>query len=146
MSKLLLYILLPFWIFAAPEWGTNLENAFVKAEEENKLILLNFSGSDWCGPCIMMHRNLFDSREFVQYADEHLELVKADFPRKKANQLSVGQTIYNENLAERYNPNGTFPLTLLLSPEGEVLHAWKGYSRKLKTEEFIATIQENVLH
>lgn len=107
-------------------WQTDFDKASEQAKTEHKFILLNFSGSDWCGPCIRMHKEIFESNEFKQYAGEHLVLVNADFPRLKKNQLSAEQLKKNNHLAEMYNKEGDFPLTLLLNKEGKVLKTWQG--------------------
>ena len=109
-------------------WGTNMEQAQLEAKQESKLILLNFSGSDWCGPCMKLRRDVFDSEEFLAYAKDKLVLVNADFPRQKKNRLDAEQVKRNEALAEKYNTKGTFPYTLLLDANGRVLKAWEGNS------------------
>lgn len=107
-------------------WETDFSEAQQKAKKDHKLILLNFSGSDWCGPCIRMHSTIFESQEFKSFADNRLVLINADFPRLKKNQLSKVQQGKNDQLADRYNPNGIFPLTLLLDEEGKVIKSWEG--------------------
>lgn len=109
------------------EWLTNFDAAKEKAKEDNKLILLNFSGSDWCAPCIKMKKEVFESETFFSKSDKQLVLVRADFPRSKKNQLSPDQTKHNEALAEKYNPDGKFPFTLLLDANGKVIREWDGY-------------------
>lgn len=108
-------------------WKTDFDKASAQAKTEHKLILLNFSGSDWCGPCIRMHKEIFESKEFTQYAGEHLVLVNADFPRLKKHQLSADQLKMNNHLAELYNKEGDFPLTVLLNTEGKVIKTWQGF-------------------
>jgi thioredoxin-related protein len=110
------------------EWKTDFEKAKEQAAAEKKLILLNFSGSDWCGPCIRLKKEVFESQGFSDVADSRLILVRADFPRQKKNKLPEDQTRHNERLAEQYNANGKFPLTLLLSSDGRVLKEWDGYA------------------
>lgn len=132
--------LVPFlWLLGG--WGNNLEKALADAGPAQKLVILNFSGSDWCGPCILLKKEVFESDGFKELADNKLELVRADFPRQKKNQLPREQVKYNESLAERYNPSGKFPLTLLLSPDGKVLHTWDGYPKDLIPDKMIKTIQ-----
>ena len=109
------------------DWPTNMQNAQVQAKAEKKKILLNFSGSDWCGPCIKLKKNIFESETFKTYSDKNLVLVHADFPRKKKNQLSKEQTVLNEKMAELYNQEGKFPLTVLLDENGKVIKTWDGY-------------------
>lgn len=117
---LLLLILIPF------QWETDFENAKKTAKEKNELILLNFSGSDWCGPCIMLRKDYLESDTFQDMAKGNLVMVNADFPRKKKNQQSAELVKRNEALAEKYNKEGLFPYTLLLNADGKVLKTWKG--------------------
>jgi len=128
------------WLLAATGWMTDFVKATERAHEEKKLILLNFSGSDWCGPCIKMKREVFESAAFDAFAGDNLVLVRADFPRLKKNQLEKVQKEHNEALAERYNPKGRFPLTLLLDENGKVIHEWDGYSTQTP-EAFINSIK-----
>lgn len=114
-------------VSAAPEWLLNFDTAQETATKEHKYILLNFSGSDWCGPCIKLKQEVFESESFQSLAQDKLVLLRADFPRQKKNQLSKEQTVHNELLADTYNPSGKFPLTLLLSADGKVIKEWDGY-------------------
>lgn len=134
--KVLSFLIITAFFSINQEWNTSFEQAMVKAANENKLILLNFSGSDWCGPCIKLHKDIFDSEVFVEYAKRNLVLVNADFPRSKKNMPSKEQVKANEALAEKYNSKGVFPYTLLLDANGKVLKSWEGYP-KLSAEEFI---------
>ena len=119
-------VLLTGILLSTMTWQTDFEKAKAEAKSENKLILLNFSGSDWCGPCIRLKKDIFDSETFMKYADENLVLVNADFPRLKKNILSKEQQKQNESLADIYNSDGAFPLTLLLNADGKVLKKWDG--------------------
>ena len=109
-----------------PVWLTDFAKAKGEAASSHKAILLNFSGSDWCIPCIRMHKTLFESTAFEQLAQNGLVLVNADFPRLKKHQLSKEQQKQNDALAERYNRDGKFPYTVLLNADGKVLWAWDG--------------------
>jgi thioredoxin-related protein len=123
-------ILLAFLFFIATtpvQWLINFDEAKIEAKQEHKMILLNFSGSDWCGPCIKMKKEVFESEAFNTIASKRLILVRADFPRAKKNQLSKEQTKHNEALAEKYDPLGKFPFTVLLDPNGKVIREWDGY-------------------
>lgn len=113
---------------ASGEWLNDFEHAKKLAAGQDKLILVNFAGSDWCAPCIKMKREVFEAPEFQSYAGEKLILVRADFPRQKKNQLDPAQKQHNEKLAEQYNPSGKFPLTLLLTADGKVIREWDGYA------------------
>jgi thioredoxin-related protein len=116
-------------------WETDFNKAQQSAQSEHKLILLNFSGSDWCGPCIRMHKEIFENNGFSDYANDHLVLVNADFPRLKKHELSKQQQAKNDKLAGVYDKEGIFPLTVLLTPDGKVLKEWKGFV-PLTSEEF----------
>ena len=122
-------------------WETDIESAKHKAREEHKFILLNFSGSDWCGPCIRMHKDIFETDDFKKYADDNLVLVNADFPRLKKNQLSKDQQKKNDALADKYNSKGIFPLTLLLAADGTVIQTWDGMPDKT-AQQFIKQVKE----
>ena len=121
------------------QWNTNLEDAKKEAVEKNKKILLNFSGSDWCVNCIKMEKNIFKKKEFETFAKDNLVLVNADFPQDEAK-LADKQRKYNEGLAEKYNPTGHFPFTLLLDASGNIIYSWDGYP-KGKMEDFLETLK-----
>lgn len=108
-------------------WQPDFEKAKQIAKQKHELILLNFSGSDWCGPCIRMRKEIFSDASFTALADSNLVLVNADFPRNKKNKLSKTVIKQNESLADKYNPEGKFPFTLLLDENGKVLKTWDGY-------------------
>ena len=102
-------------------WTTNFDDAKAKAEKENKNILLVFSGSDWCGPCMKLDKVVWQSADFQMEANKSWVIYKADFPKKKANQLSPELTESNNKLAEKYNKNGSFPLVVLLDKKGKII-------------------------
>ena len=139
--------LLGFLLFAvltsSNGWLTNFDEARSTASQEHKLILLNFSGSDWCGPCIKMKKEVFENETFQSLAEEKLVLVSADFPRQKKNQLPKEQVAQNEGLADQYNPDGKFPLTLLLDENGKILKQWDGYVFASQ-EKFIADLKATI--
>lgn len=129
--KLIFGIFLSSLLFLTAPWETPMDKALEIAKTEKKLILLNFSGSDWCGPCIKLKKEVLDSPEFLQFSERKLVLVRADFPRKKANRLSESKTMENEKLAEKYNPKGKFPFTVLIDANGKVLKEWDGYEKSI---------------
>jgi thioredoxin-related protein len=127
-------------------WKTNFNEAKIEAAKNNKLILVNFSGSDWCLPCIRLKKSIFDSESFTAYASENLVLVNADFPRQNKHKLSPAQKKMNEDLAEKYNPEGKFPYTILLTADEKILRQWDGLpdlSDKLFVEEIKQTADAN---
>jgi thioredoxin-related protein len=126
MNYLLSLILLSSFSIAQPAWLTDINKAKTEAAAGHKLIVLNFSGSDWCGPCIRLKKEIFGSEAFAKYAADKLVLINADFPRYKKNQLPKQQVQQNEALAEQYNSSGKFPFTVLLDANGKVLKRWDG--------------------
>ena len=121
-------------------WDNDFSVAQQNAKQQHRLILLNFSGSDWCGPCIKLKKDVFESSEFTTFAENNLELIRADFPRLKKNQLAKDQQAKNDALAEKYNSSGKFPLTVLLNDQGKVLKEWEGYQPSLS--KFLAEIKQ----
>jgi thioredoxin-related protein len=123
-----------------PGWETDLIHAEQKATQEHKFILLNFSGSDWCIPCIQLRKGVFESKEFTDFAASNLVLVSADFPRLKKNQLSKEDRRRSDELAEKYNPSGEFPLTLLLDANGKLVRKWEG-NPGLSPAQFVSQLK-----
>ncbi|MFL9842891.1 thioredoxin family protein [Flavobacterium rhizosphaerae] len=134
------FLAILFTAVIAMQWGTDFETAKKTARQEHKLILLNFSGSDWCAPCILTRKEYFENDAFIKMADKNLVLVNADFPRRKKNQPAPEQVKKNEALAEKYNKEGNFPYTLLLDAEGNVLKSWVGKPEE-PVEKWIAGVE-----
>ncbi|MFC3560603.1 thioredoxin family protein [Pedobacter jamesrossensis] len=123
----ILFISLLAFVLTPAIWMGNFEEAQKTAKASHKIILINFSGSDWCGPCIRLRKEILESAAFEDYATNKLVLVRADFPRQKKNQLPKEQVKLNEALAEKYNQDGKFPYTLLVDENGKVLKTWDGF-------------------
>lgn len=139
MKKIvMLLILLTSLVSFSQDWKYNFEEAKKTAQKENKNIIVIFSGSDWCAPCIKLDKNIWQSEEFKKESAENWVLVRANFPRKKANQLSEEQTALNRELAEKYNKEGSFPLVVVLTPTGKVLG--KMGFKNVSPEEYIKMI------
>jgi thioredoxin-related protein len=138
--KFALFFFLSLQFMHGQDWLYSLDEAKQIAKKENRYILLNFSGSDWCGPCIRMRKEIFDNNVFIKMADSSLVLVNADFPRMKKNQLSIVQQAINNRMADQYNANGKFPFTVLLDANGKVLKEWDGFP-SLKPEQFCSEIK-----
>ncbi len=105
----------------AQSWEKNFEIAKERSAREGKNIVLCFSGSDWCIPCIKLEKTIWESKEFAAYSKDHFVLLRADFPKKKANALPKEQQDQNDKLAESYNKQGMFPLVVVLNKSGKVL-------------------------
>jgi thioredoxin-related protein len=135
--------ILAFSTMSFVEWHNDFETAQQIAIENNQLILLNFSGSDWCAPCIRMRQEIFEDKQFISMADTTVVLLNADFPRNKKNQLPKQIQTQNERLAEKYNTEGKFPFTVLLDANGKVIKTWDGLPRS-NGEQFSAQVKKAV--
>ena len=112
--------------WAAEGWLTHMDLAAKKASKEGKHLLLDFSGSDWCGWCIRLDKEVFQKENWKEYASEHLIQVLVDFPQDKSKQSKALQA-QNEALAKQYKVKG-FPTVIILSPEGRLVGR-TGYQR-----------------
>ena len=99
-------------------WEENLETALQEAKTQNKAVLVNFTGSDWCVWCQKLSAEVFSKSEFEDYAEDNLILVKLDFPRniEQSNETKM----YNNQLMQKYGIKG-FPTILLFNPQGKVV-------------------------
>lgn len=113
----------------------HIQEAQSLAAEKEALLLMVFSGSDWCKPCIQFKNDILESTAFQSLNDELL-LLYLDFPYKKKNALSKDQEAHNESLAEKYNAEGKFPKILLLNSNGEVIEEIE-YQKALTAKSFI---------
>ncbi|WP_052594043.1 FAD:protein FMN transferase [Aureispira sp. CCB-QB1] len=136
MLVLLLFLMLT--TYAQSQTTTNQEEAIRWAKEKNKAILLVFSGSDWCQPCIRFDKNVLQESSFQAYAEEALVVLKCDFPQR--SQLPKDVVQQNEALAERFNPQGEFPKLLLLNQDFKLL-AHLNYKSEA-THQFVAQIKQ----
>jgi thioredoxin-related protein len=108
---------------AEVNWLTDFAKAQAQAKAENKLLFLNFTGSDWCGWCQVMEKEIFSQPEFDEYAKKNLVLMKLDFPRAKP--LSAEVRAQNQILAQKFEIRG-FPTIVILTGEGKPV-AMLGY-------------------
>jgi len=110
--------------FAANGWMTDFEKAKAKAKSDNKYMLIDFSGSDWCGWCIKLDKEVFSTKAFQAYAKDNLVLMLADFPSDKSKQSEEVQK-QNEQMKNDFPIRG-FPTVFILSPDGNIV-AKTGY-------------------
>jgi len=103
---------------AASQWGTDFEEASAESKASNRYMLLDFSGSDWCGWCIKLEEEVFSKKAFKAYADANLICVLLDFPRGTRLKKSIQEQ--NTRLAKEYGVRG-YPTVLVLSPSGELV-------------------------
>ncbi len=127
------------WALAdSAQWQADYKKAQAEAKTSNKLLLLNFTGSDWCGYCIMLDREILSQPQFRDYAKKNLVLLEIDFPRRK---LQTGETRrQNQELAAHYQIEA-FPTILVLNGEGKPVWRFEGYFPD-GPEAFIAQLEK----
>ena len=138
--KIITAIVIPFMLLSHTGWLTDFNEAQKIATQKHQLIVLNFSGSDWCGPCIRLRKEIFNSEAFSSFADSNLVLINADFPRSSKNKLSDEQEKKNDALADKYNADGKFPYTLLLNDDGKIIKTWDGFPN-VSPDEFVREVR-----
>lgn len=126
--------------YAGDDWMTDFAAAKIIAAAEQKPLLLDFTGSDWCGWCIKLEKEVFSQKAFKEFAADNLVLVELDFPR--GEEQSEDLKAQNKALAEKYGIRG-FPTILVLSPEGELIEK-TGYQRG-GPEAYVEHIKEILL-
>lgn len=119
-------------------WGTDLPKALDHAKTDKKMVLLDFTGSDWCGWCIKFDKDTLATDKFAEYAKAHLELVVVDFPNKKTQGDALKST--NAALKEKYKVEG-FPTFVVLNAEGKEVGRQVGYAPG-GPEAFIAKLEK----
>lgn len=124
--KILLSLALLFT--SALGFSQNLEETLATAQTENKVVLLYFSGSDWCIPCMRFAENILASEDFKAFADSKIITYQVDFPRKDESSDEV--QAYKRSIAEKYNSSGGFPRLIILDTDGSVLWDETGYKNK----------------
>jgi protein disulfide-isomerase len=141
MKKLILGLTTALALFSATAaeitWLTDATKAQAQAKAEKKLVMLDFTGSDWCGWCIKLHKEVFSQPEFVEYAKTNIVAVEVDFPSKK--QLSTQQKSANDALAKKYGIQG-YPTLIILDGDGKQV-AQMGYV-KGGAKAFIAEFEK----
>ena len=109
---------------AESAWSTDLPAAQAQAKKDKKLVLVNFTGSDWCSWCKKLQKEVFTTKEFKDYAKEKLELVEIDFPNNKKQTDALKKA--NEALQAKYKAEG-FPTIVVLNGEGKEVWRQVGY-------------------
>jgi protein disulfide-isomerase len=141
MKKILIAMLAAtvFWQVNAAEstWLTELPKAEAQAKAENKIVLVDFTGSDWCGWCIKFKKEVLDTAEFQEYAAKNVVLVELDYPLKKVQADDLKKA--NAALKTQYNVHG-FPTLLVLDKDGKEIGRQVGYS-KGGPQAFIAKLE-----
>lgn len=119
------FFLSAFALFAATtlaraelNWLTNYDTAKAKAKTDNKLVLLDFTGSDWCIWCKRLNAEVFSQPQFQSYAAKNLILMELDFPRTKEQSAALKKQ--NQQLAGSYQIEG-FPTVIVLNSQGKMV-------------------------
>lgn len=115
------------------EWMTDLPAAQERAAAEGKLVLVDFTGSDWCGWCVRLHKDVFDTPEFEAYVADKFVLNEVDVPQNPAFDKELRAR--NEELCSRFGIDG-FPTLMVLTPQGTVTGGFVG------GREDLAAVQE----
>jgi len=101
---------------AEGKWQTDLPKAQAQAKAEKKMVMMDFTGSDWCGWCIKLHKEVFSQQEFIDYAKANLVLVEVDFPNRKPQTDELKKA--NGALQRKYAIKG-YPTIIVLDGEGK---------------------------
>ena len=107
-----------------PGWLNDYKKAQQEAKANNKLVLLDFTGSDWCGWCMKLNREVYSQPQFKDYASKALVLLEVDFPRQKVQTPETRKQ--NQELARQYQVEG-FPTIVVLNGDGRKLWQYDGY-------------------
>ena len=102
-------------------WTDDYAKAMTQAKAEKKLVLLDFTGSDWCGWCMKLDKEIFDKAEFKDFAKDTMVLVKVDFPQ--STPISKKTKEQNAKLQQKFGVNG-YPTLFLLDDKGK--QVWTG--------------------
>ena len=116
LSSIAVLSLLTTAALSAAGWDDDYEKAVAKAKTEKKMVLLDFTGSDWCGWCIKLDKEVFSKKEFKDYAKDNLVLVEVDFPQGKNQSKKLKEQ--NEKLQQEHAVRG-YPTIIVLNAEGK---------------------------
>jgi protein disulfide-isomerase len=105
-------------------WQDSMDAAMEASAQSGKPILANFTGSDWCGWCVKLKKDVFETNEFKQWARENVILLELDYPKRRNQPVEIKRQ--NAELKSRYGING-YPTILLLSADGEPIGSRLGY-------------------
>jgi len=125
-------------------WISTYDEAKKLAKEENKPILIFFTGSDWCGICKMLDKDFLSTKKFKKIADESLILYKADFPRR-TDLVSAEQKKVNEKLDKKYSKSRkkrSFPTIVITNANGDELGYIESYNFIHDTTRHYGLIKE----
>jgi protein disulfide-isomerase len=139
LFRIVLTLVATSGIAAPAEWQTDYGKALEMAKSQHKQVFLDFTGSDWCGPCIELRKRVLSRPDFAAYADKNLVLVEIDYPQRKQQSAELKQQ--NEKLSHQYGIDEKgFPTIVLLDPDGKKVREFTGYDGE-NTAGLIAWIE-----
>ncbi|MEN8774029.1 MAG: thioredoxin family protein [Akkermansiaceae bacterium] len=109
----------------AGDFLTDFEAGKKKAAAEKKSLLVKFTGSDWCPPCIQLDKEVFSKKSFSSGVEKDFVVVVLDYPRKK--KLPEDQTKVNKEIAKKYGLR-SYPTVMLMDSKGKVFKSMSGYA------------------
>jgi thioredoxin-related protein len=136
LLSLLFVLFVPAFLHA--DWGTDYKAALAQAKDQNKLVLLHFTGSDWCPYCKLLDKEVLDKQGFKDFADKNYVGVTLDFPHDKPQSDDVKQQ--NEALAKQYNIQG-YPTLVVVTSGGKELGRQEGYDPGSGQDAVIAKLK-----
>lgn len=122
-------------------WNSTFKKALKKSKKEKKPILIYFTGSDWCGPCKVLDKNLFHTEKFKAIADNDLILYEADFPRNK-NLVAPDKSEVNYDLKRKYRIS-SYPALVFVNHRGKMIASKKGLILTEYYYPFIQSVIDN---
>ena len=122
---------------AGKDWMTDIDSAVKVAKEKNKAVLVEFTGSDWCPPCIMMDKKVFSQSSFVSKASEDFILVKIDIPRSNPELSEKNSKVLN-----KYKVQGV-PTVILMDKEGKEFNRFRA-SQFPEVSKFLAHLDSQL--
>ena len=147
---LILFLALPFFLSAQSDrisvadlsWHLDYETAMKEARKTDKNLLVYFTGSDWCAPCKMLKKDLFETPEFREASEKYVMLY-IDIPRNR-DLLSAKQFAHNKALLPRLNKRNVFPLFTVLNTKEKELDQLSGYNMNGEIRYHMEFIRKNV--
>ena len=133
ISNLLCLLVLSY----AGLWESDYQTAIRKASVHDRLVLIYFSGSDWCANCVRFKKTVLEDSDFTSFVSENFVLYNADFPRKRKNQLKYELQATNAELKETYNRENIFPKVVVINPDGTLISQKEGFDLQTKTSDLI---------
>lgn len=150
MKHIMILLILPFLMNAQTEntdegfsdWHMNYDTAIAQAKKDKKNLLVYFTGSDWCGPCKMLKKDLFAKDEFKSVAESYV-LLYIDIPRNR-DLLSAEQMTHNSEILSKLNKKGVFPLFKVVNPQEKELDEYSGYNMNGEISYHLKFLNKNI--